>query len=466
MVFVLTTLPSSDASLAALLQHTTSVHLARDNTKLLEVVRVVRGARELKALKVSSVALLREGEKDAVYGGDEAEAMYHCVDAKQSKRSLWDLERALPPAAPAMEELCFTGTVQAGCVRQMEWVTEMLRGAANLKVLKLHVYEFDTEELITELRAMDVEGEEVLASMLNFARPGSRRTLTQRQNEEEGRKIGQMMVDAILKNHSQRLRIEDRPRHEMERLMEELLSASLPSEEDPLETALVAQFHSDAAMMATTTGGLSLRRPVLKCMTYEQYDDVLQPLFATQLPEGLEHLTMRAILKGSRVQAQFLFLPRLRTLDLDHCEMDDAAFAILGPVIGRRMPALLKLSLRQNRLQDAQLGVAVGPCLEEIDLAQNPISSGAASHLFRSMEDNAALHAVDLAHTRIDRTVSFHGLHRWCASPARLRIPYCFSDEELVRASRFMHPNVELELIAPTTEELARCGVQMLEAAK
>jgi hypothetical protein len=182
MVFVLSTLPSSDASLAALLQHTPSVHLARDNTKLLEVVRVVRGARELKALKVSSAALLRAGEKDAVYGAAGEEAMYQRTHKGQSERSLWDLERSLPPAAPAMEELCFTGTVQAGCFRQMEWVAEMLRGAANLKVLRLHVYEFDSEELITELRAMDIEGGAVPASsMLNFARPGSRRTLTQRQ---------------------------------------------------------------------------------------------------------------------------------------------------------------------------------------------------------------------------------------------------------------------------------------------
>jgi hypothetical protein len=452
MSLALETLPPHDSALRATIGDATSVFLTRDNTKLLEVVRVLRGARGLKELKVLSAALLREGEKDAVYGSGEVS--YQFLNPGQPKHSLWDLERMRPAAAASLERISFTGTVQPGCFRQMEWLAGMLQGALNLKVLKLHVFEYDSERVITDLRAMPDLQPVALPSMIDIAPPGSRTTLTQRRDDEEGRLIGQMMVASILQRHSQQLRIEDRQQHVLERMMEELLTASLPPLENEGESALVAQFKSDAL----STGTLSSRRPVLKCMTYEQYDDVLQPLYATQLPFGLEHLTMRAILRGSKVQAQFLFLPCLQTLDLDHCEMDDAAFAILGPVIGRRMPALRKLSLRQNRLLDADLGVVLGPLLEEIDLAQNPISSRAASHLFRSMEDNATLHRVDLAHTNIDRTVSFHGLHRWSASPAQLRIPYCLSDDELVRASRFMHLNVELELVGPMSQELVWCG--------
>jgi hypothetical protein len=441
----LSSLPAQDTALAALIQNAATVCLTRDNTKLLEVVRVLRGARGLRELKVPSAALLREGEKDALYG-EAGEVTHRYVG--QPKHNLWDLERMRPPAAPALERISFTGTVQPGCFRQMEWLAGMLQGALNLKVLNLHVFEYDSERVITDLRAMPNLNPQDLPSMIA---PPPRTTLSQRLDEEEGIMVGQMMVAAILRRHSTQLRIEDRQQHVLERMMEELLTASLP----PVETdsALVAQFNS----LATT-----MRRPVLKCMTYEQYDDVLQVLCATQLPEGLEHLTMRAILRGSKVQAQFLFLPCLQALDLDHCEMDDAAFSILGPTIGRRMPELRRLTLRQNRLRDADLGEVVGPSLEEIYLAQNPISSRAASHLFRSMEHNASLHRVDLAHTHIDRTVSFHGLHRWSASPAQLRIPYCLSDDELVRASQFMHVNVELELVGGMSQELVCCGEDVM----
>jgi len=454
----LETLPPQDSTLTSMLSTTDSVRLTRDNTKLLEVVRVLRGAPGLKELEVMSTGLLRSCEKDAVYGAGAS----YLMNAEPST-NIWDLERMRPAAAPALERLHFTGTVQPQCFKQMEWVAGMLRGALNLRALKLNVYEYDSEEVITDLRTMNaLEMALDLPSMLSLAPPGSRKTLTQRRDEEEGRMIGQMMVAAIMGR--QQLRIEDRQQHLMERMMGELLKGAMPPQEEeggnPHETALVAQFNSDT--MATTTGALAPRRPVLKCMTYEQYDSVLQILFATQLPEGLESLTVRAILRGSQIQSQFLFLPRLQTLDLDHCEMDDAGFSILGPVIGRRMPALQRLSLRQNRLQDADLGVVVGPSLEELDLSHNPITSRAASHLFRSMEDNACLHAVDLAHTHIDSTVSFHGLQRWCASPAKLRLPYCLSDDELVRASRYMHANVELELVGKMSQQLVCCGADVM----
>ena len=458
MATALSTFPLQDSTLAHTIGSSTSISLTRDNTKLLEVVRVLRVARGLKELKVSSAGLLQSGEKDEVYGDAEGEMSYQLTEKEQQqKHNLWDLERTRPTAAPALERLSFTLTVQPRCFRQMEWVAGMLHGALNLKALKLHVYDYDSEEVITDLRAMNaVEPMSLLPSILDTAPPGSRKTLTQRRDDEEGRMIGQMMVAAILGRHSQQLMIEDRRQHVMEQMMGELLKGSLPLQEEEDETALVAQFNSDT--MATTVGALAPRRAVLKCMTYEQYGGVLQVLFRTALPEGLEQLTVRAILRGSQVQSQFLFLPRLQTLDLDLCEMDDAAFALLGPTIGRRMPALRTLSLRQNRLQDADLGVVVGPSLEELDLSQNPLTSRAASHLFRSMEHNATLHRVDLAHTHIDRTVSFHGLHRWCASPARLRIPYCLSDDELVRASRFMHVNVELELVGQMSQQMVCCA--------
>ena len=53
----LETLPPQDSALTSMLSTTDSVRLTRDNTKLLEVVRVLRGAPGLKALEVMSAGL-------------------------------------------------------------------------------------------------------------------------------------------------------------------------------------------------------------------------------------------------------------------------------------------------------------------------------------------------------------------------------------------------------------------------
>jgi hypothetical protein len=201
---LLSSLPAQDTALAVLIQNAATVCLTRDNTKLLEVVLVLRGARGLRELKVSSAALLLEGEKDALYG-EAGEVTYRYVG--RPKHNLWDLEHTRPPAAPAMEQMSFTGTIQPGCFRQMEWLAGMLQGALNLKVLNLHVYEYDSERVITDLRAMPDLNPVDLPSMIA---PPQLTTLSQRRDEEEGRLVGQMMVAAILWRHSKQPRIEDR----------------------------------------------------------------------------------------------------------------------------------------------------------------------------------------------------------------------------------------------------------------
>jgi len=455
-------LPLQDRALHELLGDANSITIDRENSKLLEVARVLRVARGVKELIVTRAALLRLGEKDSVHG--DVDGLSYEMDQMKLGQNFWDLEQSRPPVASSVEKLSFTATVQPRCFKQMEWLAGMLHGAARLKELKLNVFEYDSEALITEMRSGDGLTSFGLPSLVSVSFPGRHMTNTQRQNEEEGAAIGRMMVEAIMRNHSKQLRIEDKKQHPMEKMIEDIIKDTVPpqdEEEVAHSMALVAQSKSDA-LASKGLGVFGNQRAVLKCMTYEQYDDILQVLYVTQLPEGLERLTMRAILRGGRVRSQFLHLPCLEVLDLEHCEMDDVAFSIIGRTIGRRMPSLKRLTLRQNKLQDAELGLAIGPALEEIDLAQNPISSRAASHLFRSMEHNACLHKVDLSHTLIDNTVSFHGLNHWIASPAHLRMPYCLSDDELVRASQYMHENVELELVGEMSRELVCCGAQLM----
>jgi hypothetical protein len=160
----------------------------------------------------------------------------------------------------------------------------------------------------------------------------------------------------------------------------------------------------------------------------------MQTLYTTPLPEAMESLSMRVILRGGQVQSRFLLLPQLTTLDLQFCEMDDEAFAVIGPTIGRRMPSLRTLRLARNRLTDAELGALVGPELALLDCSSNPITSRSAGHLFRAMAFNDRLHEVDLSFTHIDGTLSFVGLNHWTASPALVRIPGCLSDADLLRA--------------------------------
>jgi hypothetical protein len=81
----------------------------------------------------------------------------------------------------------------------------------------------------------------------------------------------------------------------------------------------------------------------------------MQTLYTTHLPRFIQSLSMRVVLCGRQVKADFLFLPYATDLDIQVCEIDDKAIAVIAPVISRRMPALQRLNLARNRLQYAEL---------------------------------------------------------------------------------------------------------------
>lgn len=148
------------------------------------------------------------------------------------------------------------------------------------------------------------------------------------------------------------------------------------------------------------TGGSEVQQAIasslFKYMTAQQYNELIVVFTSRPLPEALEHLTIRAQLETP--QPAFLYaLPCLRFLDLSYCGLNDAALAVLGPVIGQRLPRLETLVMARNRVREAALCELLGPELRRVDLSYNPITCAAAATLF----DSAALVEVDLQHTYI-----------------------------------------------------------------
>lgn len=446
-------LPPNDTVLAETIGTAEIVELRRDNLMLLEVVRVLRAAPGIKELKITGLSMLRASETDTVVYGQAGDLSYQ-TDPKRPKHDLWDLERLRACApAPALERLDISGNFQPECRKQMEWLVKaLLQGSSKLKALKLNIFEYATDQLVAQLkRDVPLPTSSSLPSILGME---PKPTEEERQLAIEGRQIGEMMVASILGHMP--LRIENAPT-DLETALDALMAAA--------ETSLPAETCTTLALKPETPSVISLlpARPLLKNMTHAQYDDLMQTLYTAQLSEAMESLSLRVILRGSQVQSTFLFLPQLTTLDLQFCDMDDEAFAVIGPTISRRMPSLTTLRLARNRLVDAELGELIGPALETLDCSSNPITSRSAGHLFRAMAFNDRLHEVDLSFTHIDPTLSFVGLNHWTASPALLRIPNCLSDEDVVQASMYVHEGVELELVSEAVFGGREAGLSLMQ---
>jgi hypothetical protein len=140
-----------------------------------------------------------------------------------------------------------------------------------------------------------------------------------------------------------------------------------------------------------------------------------------------------------------LYMPnRVRAMDLGSSGIDDRAFLALAPFMAIRMPALERLALARNRLQDARLGELVRRSLRELDLSGNPITARGATSLLLAMEGNATLASVDLSKTAITADIEFARIRHWRARPAVLRMPACFEGEELWRMMAFVPEGVEV----------------------
>ena len=403
-----------------------TVHLTRENSMLMELVRVLHAGQGLKSLKMTSLSMLTKSEtQTAVYGS--VDSLSYVPAPGLPKHDLWTLEQTRLHPGPALESVDITGKFQPDCFRQMLCLLELLRGAFSLRELRLNLFEYPTEKLARDLQEQfPTSLRTPLPLMLGMDPKPS-------EEELEGRRIGEMMVESLLGHNP--LRIANGGS-----ALEAMLQCILSSQPDCC-TAL-------ASARCSTVGAVLPRDPHFTSMSFEQYDDVMQHLYATPLPEGLESLTMRVVLRGGKVQSRFLYLPYLKTLDLQYCEMDDAAFELIGPTIGRRMPSLERLTLCHNRLDRAELGLVIGQSLQELNFSHNPITSPSAAHLFRCLEYNQMLHLVDLSYTRITKEVSLTGLSLWMATPARLLIPECYSLDDLVSdVSRFVHDGVEVEMV-------------------
>jgi hypothetical protein len=450
-------LPLDDAVLSATIGTASTVELRRDDAMLLDVVRIVRAAPLLQGLKITGLSMLKAGETGTVVYG-QADALSYKRDPTLQEHNLWDLER-LRPAGFALERLDISGKFQPECRMQMEWLIKaLLHSSSGLKELKLNLFEYPSDQVVAQLK-------EEFPMPTTFALPPMlgmepKPTEEEQELEMQGRWLGNRIAEAILGHVPQCI---EAPRSELEVALDELMAraqemsaaetpvvedgVSVPEDESPVAKIEPPVPTETRLTQPPTVAALFARRPLLRNMTHAQYDGLMQTLYTTPLPEAMESLSMRVILRGGQVQSRFLFLPQLTTLDLQFCEMDDEAFAVIGPTIGRRMPSLRTLRLARNRLTDAELGALVGPELALLDCSSNPITSRSAGHLFRAMAFNDRLHEVDLSFTHIDGTLSFVGLNHWTASPALLRIPSCLPDEDVIQASLYVHEGVELELV-------------------
>ena len=454
-------LPLTDAALAETIGAAKTVEIRRDNAMLLDVVRVLRAAPHITTLIITDLAILRHSEANTLVYGQEGSLSYQMKPSLPA-HDLWDLERSRP-ASPglALERLEVTGKIQAGCYRQTEWLVKaLLYESFNLRQLKLNMFEYPTDGLPTQLKKDFPLPVPALPSLLGMNRQPTEK---EKALAEEGRRIGEAISESILKYSTQR--IENRP-SDLELALNALF-ANAAAAIEPLGTASDAIEPRKTASMVPyqpTVPGLMSGRELFENMTHMQYDDLMQTLYTTHLPRYIQSLSMRVVLRGRQVKADFLFLPYATDVDIQFCEIDDDAFAAIAPVISRRMPALQRLNLARNRLQYAELGEMIGPALKTLDCTFNPITSKAAGHLFRAMALNDWLHEVDLSFTRIDNSLSFVGLHRWTASPALLRIPFCLSDDDLMKASMYVHEGVEIEMISETSmHRLREHGLRLLK---
>jgi hypothetical protein len=410
-------LPKDDSELKQLLQSKDTIELARDQMMLDEVLRVLNVAcGSVVGLKVLSLTLLKGSE----------ERMVDRIEFRSLEK---------------LETLKLITTFQPGCFKQMGILQTILSSAHSLQRLELSLYEHRTEAFLTQI----IPGcpDKLLTPLFET------------KEEKEMKLSAARMVEGLMALHGQAPAIDNGPSGEAEDLLDRMLDQSLENlfadagnslvtdVNLMIETNLVVT-HADQTSVAVTT-----KKEALKFMSLEQYGEVSDVIFGSQLPETLKHLCLKAVLQGSKVRTNFLYLPALEHLDLSFCQMDDAAFATLAPIIGRRMPALNKLVLERNQLQEAELGLVIGPELEELHLQHNPLTSRAATHLFDSMEFNRSIHLVDMSDTSVSkRGLSLRGLRKWWATPARLVLPAgCFDDEELIEIS-MMCEGVEFEMEA------------------
>ena len=395
-----------------------SLRFEREPTMMRELARVLAFCGD-DAIPVEMYAT-----ELSMLKGFEQEPM---MDMDQETTMLGELRRvSTANYGLKFQPLCFT---------QMQQFCRFLQAHRTVKSLKLSMHEYETDKFMEEIKALHPPLLPPMPPMLCMDRP---------TEDEKARLLGQMYASAVTQGQLQISNGVNR--------LEMLTEAALEQFHDTsgTTTALVSRA-SELTPGRRYEAALSLlhadatRPGELKYMSEEEYAEVMEVFCNQPLPDSVQTLQIVARLNGPSVSGRFLDgLGGLVNLTLAYCKIDDAAFAILGHVIGQRLPRLETLVLARNQLKDADLGAVVGPSLVSVDFTYNPITSNAANFLFAGIGGNSTLSTIDLSYTDlVGRELRFGLLATWEAPGAQLILPTCFADEEEKRAvTAFLPKNI------------------------
>lgn len=181
-------------------------------------------------------------------------------------------------------------------------------------------------------------------------------------------------------------------------------------------------------------------------------DETLAAFLTTPLPGTLTVLHLKIKVPRAFAERHTRFLAgahALVELQLNFCDITDVAMEHLVRVIAG-MRSLKTLDLERNRLINPRfLNLIVGPSLERISLALNPLTGPAVSDLLTALHGNRVLSHVNLEGTNLRQGhLSVDNLDLWAAPNAFLRLPNKFTAEERRRLEELMPDGSTLDLVS------------------
>ena len=323
---------------------------------------------------------------------------------------------------------------------QIRELTAALFDARQLDSLSLSIFEYPTDAFLNqpEYRNLDKFFVTNLPSMLGLS---SRTERIRAEEEEEGRRAGQLIAACLMGPNLLQIRDEPPP------LLENLVKMRM--DEETMCIAGVAASSTEMVAMPQLDMSLDSFRPArLSYLTRKEWDETVNAVLDRPLPPSLRNVTLCMIMPKEPCIRFIESMQNVESLNLSYCSIDDKCFARLAPAIARFMTQLKRLSLCRNDLSDvADLAVVVGPVLQHLDLSFNQRIGGyAVTSLFRHM---STLNYVNFANTRF-RTpgLSFDDLDRALPNTHYV-IPNLFSPDEVERIQSCLSDGSILELDGP-----------------
>ena len=243
------------------------------------------------------------------------------------------------------------------------------------------------------------------------------------------------------------------------------LSLVAPSDPPPpVQVPQSAARHLDVILSNPGGYAVTARLPEGQYLSAEDEDATLDAFLSTPLPDTLQalHLKVRAPRDFASRHTRFL-APGLVVLELNYCDLTDAAMEFLARSIGE-LRGLRKLDLERNRLvHSLALHHLVGPSLEAISLALNPLTGPAVSNFLTALHGNSVLRLVNLEGTDPrNGHLSVDNLDLWAAPNPHLRFPACLDDAQIEAVSTLMPDGGTLELIGVSRLAEVRGGDAMM----